>query len=95
MPIRRRTNLRRAGEVEAWSGYLQSGCDFFGDLDSIGLTEETTWPLAEETWRRIGLDVLNRIENMHRNFYPAPRPFWAEENFGGPAAKAGKRRRQL
>ncbi|MDK4730343.1 hypothetical protein [Rhizobium phaseoli] len=93
MPIRRRSNLRRAGEVEAWCGYFQSGCDFFDELAAIGLTEATAEPLAEETWRRIGFEVIEHIENLHRNFYPPPRPFWAEENFGQPGSPGGKRRR--
>jgi len=84
MPVRKRINRRRAGEVEAWYNYFWSGFDFFDDLPSIGLTEETAEPLAEETWHRIGDAVLAHIEKIHIGFHPPGRPFWAEEEFGAP-----------
>lgn len=90
MPVRRRANRRRAGEVEAWAGYFQSGCDFFDALHDIGLNEETAETIAEETWRRIGAEVIAHIDRLHEGYYPPPRPFWAEEAFGLPS---GRRRR--
>lgn len=90
MPVRRRTNRRRAGEVEAWAGFMMCGCDIFDELHAIGLTEETAEPIAEKTWRRIGADVIAHIEGLHHGYYPPPRPFWAEEVFGPPD---GRRRR--
>lgn len=64
-----------------------SGFDFFDELSAIGLTEETAWPIAETTWRRIGYDVIAHIDRLHGGHYPAPRPFWAEEEFGPPGAR--------
>ncbi len=87
MPVRRRTNRRHAGEAEAWAGYMMSGFDFFDELSAIGLTEETAWPIAEATWRRIGQDVIAHIDRLHEGYYPPPRPFWAEEEFGPPSAR--------
>ena len=87
MPVRKKANRRRTGEVEAWAGYFQSGCDFFDELAAVGVDEESAETLAEATWRRIGLDVIAHIDELHRGFYPPPRPFWAEEQFGSPSAK--------
>jgi len=92
MPVRRRTNRRHAGEAEAWAGYMMSGFDFFDELSAIGLTEETAWPIAEATWRRIGQDVIAHIDRLHEGYYPPPRPFWAEEEFGPPKRVKHSRR---
>lgn len=90
MPVRRRVNRRNAGEAGAWAGYFQSGFDFFDELYAIGLTDATAEPIAEETWRRIGADVIAQIEALHVGFYPPPRPFWAEEMFGPPSGSKRK-----
>ncbi|MNT89473.1 hypothetical protein D3C72_2302050 [compost metagenome] len=66
---------------------MMSGFDFFDELSAIGLTEETAWPIAEATWRRIGQDVSAHIDRLHDGYYPPPRPFWAEEEFGPPNAR--------
>lgn len=82
MPVRRRNNRRRAPEAAAWAGYMMSGCDFFDDLAGVGLTEEEAGPLAEETWRRIGHDVIAHLDELYRGFHPYERPIWAEQQFG-------------
>lgn len=84
MPVKRRRSKARAGEAKAWSGYFMCGRDFFDDLANIGLDEKTAAPLAEETWRRIGRDVIEHIARMHEGYRPPERPFWAEGEFGHP-----------
>jgi hypothetical protein len=90
MPVRRRIDRRRAGEVEAWANFLYCGCDFFDELPAVGLTEATAGPLAEETWHRLGPDVIAHLDKIHEGFHPYPRPIWAEEQFG--PAKGARRR---
>lgn len=85
MPVRRRTSKARPEEAKAWAGYLMCGADFFDDLAGVGLTEETAEPLADATWHRIGNDVIAHLDELHRGFYPYPRPIWAEEMFGPPS----------
>jgi hypothetical protein len=63
---------------------MYSGCDFFDALEGVGLTEKTAEPLAEETWHRIGDDVIAHLDEMHRGYHPYSRPIWAEEQFGPP-----------
>jgi hypothetical protein len=92
MPVRRRKSKARAGEAEAWSMFLMAGYDFFDDLAAVGLTEEDARPLAAETWRRIGHDVVAHLDHMHIGFTPYSRPIWAEREFGPPA---GRKRRAL
>lgn len=84
MPVRRRVDRRKAGEAEAWAGYFYAGADFFEDLDRVGLTEKTAGPIAEETWHRLGPDVLRYLEELHRGYAPVERPIWAEEQYGPP-----------
>ncbi|OKP81171.1 hypothetical protein BTE77_02340 [Ensifer adhaerens] len=87
MPVRRRTNRRRGDGVEAWAGYFQSGRDYFDELGSVGLTEETARTVAEETWRRIGADVIAYLDRFYDGYHPPSRPYWAEQVFGPPSAR--------
>ena len=87
MPVRRRVDRRKAGEAKAWSGYFYSGYDFFDQLADVGLTEDTAWPLAEETWHRIGREVMAYLDELHVGFPPYERPIWAEEQFGPPSGR--------
>jgi hypothetical protein len=75
---------RKTGEAKAWAGYFLNGRDFFDDLDDVGLTDKTAAPVAEETWHRIGYDVLRHLEEMHVGFAPLERPIWAESEWGSP-----------
>jgi len=84
MPVRRRKSKARAGEAKAWAGFMMSGHDFFDDLAAVGLTEKTARPLAAETWRRIGDEVIAHLDALHVGFAPYSRPIWAEEQFGTP-----------
>lgn len=90
MPVRRRIDRHRADDARAWACYLQSGFDFFDDLEDVGLTEETAAPLAEETWHRLGQDVLRYLDRLHVGFAPVERPIWAETVWGPP--NGGRRR---
>lgn len=90
MPVRRRIDRRRADDARAWAGYFLSGCDFFDDLEAVGLNEETAAPIAEETWHAIGHDVIRYLDDLHRGFAPVERPIWAEEQYGPP--NGGRRR---
>lgn len=89
MPVRRRKSKARPDEVRAWATFMLSGHDFFDDLADIGLVEAEAEPLAEQTWRRIGVEVLAYLDQLHAGFRSYERPIWAEERFGG----AGKRSR--
>jgi hypothetical protein len=67
--------------------FMQSGHDFFGDLVDAGIVEdrrEVPLELAEETWHRIGPEVIAHLDELHRGFHPVERPIWAEEVFGPP-----------
>lgn len=93
MPVRRRAAKARPDEAKAWLMYMMSGYDFFEDLVEAGLVEDrrnVPRDLAEETWRRIGDDVLAYMDEFHIGFHPPQRPIWAEREFGPP----GKRRRR-
>lgn len=90
MPVRHRKSKARAGEIPAWAGYLEMGSDYFDELERVGLTEATARPLAEETWHRIGTQVIQYLEDFYRGFTPPERPYWAEREFGPPG---GRRRR--
>lgn len=94
MPVRRRKSKARPDEAIAWVMYMQSGFDFFSDLVEAGIVEDrhvVPRELAEETWRRIGDDVLGAMEDLHIGFRPPERPIWAEREFGPP----GKRKRRV
>lgn len=84
MPVRRRVDRRKAGEARAWAFYFLSGYDFFDDLDDVGLTAEVAASIAEETWHRIGREVIAHLDQMHVGFRPYDRPIWAEQQFGAP-----------
>ncbi|MER8921694.1 hypothetical protein [Mesorhizobium sp. M0802] len=77
--------------------YMQSGYDFFSDLVEAGVVEdrhEVPRKLAEETWHRIGNDVLDEMAELHIGFRPPERPIWAEREFGPPGRskrRAGSR----
>lgn len=87
MPVRRKKSKARASDVQAWAGYLMSGCDFFDELATIGLTEATAEPLAEATWHEIGEQVFQHYGQLYRGYTPPARPYWAEEQFGPPSAR--------
>lgn len=87
MPVRKRRDMRRKSEVEAWYCMLRSGFDFFHTLSDVGLTEEKARPLAEATWRRIGTDVLEYHAELYRGFPPDEEPLWAEAEYGPPSTK--------
>lgn len=59
MPVKRRRGKRRlsrAAELEAWEVVFQTGRDFFGDLEDIGV--EDTPEARRDAWRRLGADFL-------------------------------------
>ncbi len=95
MPVRRRINKARPDEVKAWAMYFQSGHDYFDHLEGAGLSlahmEAPPRKLAEETWRRIGNEVIAYLDDFYRGYHPPDHPYWAEELFGPP----GARRRRL
>lgn len=67
--------------------YLQCGSDYFSDLEHAGIVpkdHEPTRVMAEETWHRIGHDVLAHMEEFYRGYHPPERPIWAEREFGAP-----------
>ncbi|MBZ9984749.1 hypothetical protein LB521_26825 [Mesorhizobium sp. BR-1-1-8] len=71
-----------------------SGYDFFSDLVEAGIVQDrhqVPSDLAEETWRRIGNEVLDYMDEFHIGFRPPERPIWAEREFGPP----GKRKRRV
>lgn len=87
MPVRRRKNKARPDEAKAWLMFMMSGCDFFDDLVDAGIVPEGEVPtreFAEETWRRIGNDVLDYMEEFHIGYRPPERPIWAKREFGPP-----------
>lgn len=93
MPIRRRVARARPDEAKAWLMFMMSGYDFFSELVDAGIVEdrhEVPRELAEETWRRIGHDILDYMAEFHIGFRPPERPIWAEREFGPPS----KRRRR-
>ena len=90
MPVRRRVDRRRTDDVRAWAMFMESGRDYFEDLAAVGLTEQSARPLAEETWRRIGADVIAYLGEFYRGYQAPERPYWAEREFGAP-----KRRRRV
>lgn len=87
MPVRRRKSKARAGEAEAWAGFMWSGHDYFDDLPDAGHNVETAAEVAEETWHRIGDEVLAHLDKMHVGFPPYDRPIWAERQFGPAKTK--------
>lgn len=89
MPVRRRRSKARPDEARAWAMFMQSGRDFFDDLDAVGLTQQTAEPIAEATWHRIGPDVLECLDALYNGFPPYERPIWAEREFGKP--RGGRR----
>lgn len=84
MPVRRRVDRRKTGEAAAWATYFLSGYDFYDDLEDVGLTAATAAPIADETWHRIGREVIAHLDDMHVGFSPYERPIWAERQFGSP-----------
>lgn len=94
MPVRRRKAKARPAEAEAWLMYFMSGYDFFSDLVEAGVVDDrhdVPRDVAEETWHRIGHDVLVYMNEFHIGFSPPTRPIFAEREFGAPA----KRRRRV
>jgi hypothetical protein len=70
VPITRRH--RASSEARAWECKFQTGYDFFGDLERLGLNEAD----AERAWRRFGA----RFMRDHND----PREPWALREFGEP-----------
>ena len=71
--------------------FMISGSDYFEDLVDAGIVEDRHQiprELAEETWRRVGVDILDAIDEMHVGYRPPESPIWAERTFG----PAGRRR---
>ncbi|OWK18292.1 hypothetical protein AJ88_03625 [Mesorhizobium amorphae CCBAU 01583] len=69
---------------------MMSGYDFFEELVEAGVVEDrhhVPRKLAEETWHRIGHDVLDFMDEFHIGFRPPERPIWAEREFGPPSAR--------
>lgn len=73
MPVKRRNAKRRldpAAEAEAWSGFFETGRDFFRDLPAIGIETSYGRPdpaIAQDAWARL------------HHLYETP-PKWASEN---------------
>lgn len=94
MPVRRRKAKARPAEARAWVMTMMSGRDYFDELVDAGIVAKGENPpreLVEETWRRIGPDILNAMDDFHVGFRPPERPIWAEREFG-PAEKRGEGR---
>lgn len=90
MPVRRKRSKARPDETKAWLMYMMSGADFFDELVDAGIVEDrhhVPRELAEETWRRIGHDILIYMGEFHVGFRPPERPIWAEEQFGAPSLR--------
>lgn len=90
MPVRRRISKARPDEAKTWLMYMQSGHDFFSELVEAGIVEDrhdVPRELAEETWHRIGHDVLDYMAEFYRGFHPPERPIFAEREFGPPGKK--------
>lgn len=93
MPVRRRVSKARPDEARAWLMFMMSGADYFAELVEAGIVvdrHDVPRELAEETWRRIGNEVVAYMAEFHNGFRPPERPIWAEREFGPP----GKRRRR-
>ena len=92
MPVKRRQSKARPDEANAWVVFMMSGCDFFDDLVDAGIVGKGETPsleLAAETWRRMGADIIDAIDELHVGYAPPERPVFAEREFG----PAGRRRR--
>ncbi|WP_156410459.1 hypothetical protein [Bosea sp. Root381] len=51
------------------------------------MTEPEAIAVAEETWSRIGEQVIVYLEEFNRDYRAVQRPYWAEEQFGPPGAQ--------
>lgn len=87
MPVRRRSNRRRADDLKTWEVYLECGHDYFDDLPGIGLTDPPPRAVAHEAWQRLA-PIL--IETWASTRHPTQGDAWAVREFGIPGA--GKRR---
>ena len=97
MPRRRRVPKRRTdpqAEACAWAAVFESGYDFFGDLDAIGLVDPAVARLgdsdlvvakaefrtaAEDAWRRHGRAFMAVWAPKAARENP-----WALQEFGRP-----------
>lgn len=65
--------------------YFMSGYDFYHELPDAGIIkagQDVPRELAEETWHRIGADVIDYMAEFHIGFRPPERPIWAERELG-------------
>lgn len=77
MPVRRRRQKRHAG-LEAWRVFLETGSDFFQDLEAVGVKVPVPRDAARAAWRQYREKLL-AIWDVDR--YPPIRPTWAEREF--------------
>ena len=98
MPVKRRASKQRltnAALLEIWRGTFECGCDFFGNLEPLGIIEpHNVWPLedrekaraafmaaAREAWGQLGAAFLADWRPPHAGDKP-----WALVQFGEPGA---------
>jgi hypothetical protein len=81
MPVRRRSNRRRADDLKSWEVYLESGHDYFGDLPDIGLTDPPPRAAALEAWNRLAPILLDTWATSR---HPDQGEAWAVREFGVP-----------
>lgn len=102
MPMKRRTDKRReAVAPEAWDLMFESGHDFLGDLDALGLPDplrpppesdaraaaQAAWDdVIRDAWARHGRAFMQQWEPRPNRALP-----WAAETFGLPATNGGNR----
>ncbi|OCJ03744.1 hypothetical protein A6U87_17570 [Rhizobium sp. AC44/96] len=91
MPVKRRVQIRRQGDVDAWDAVFSTGYDLLWELQMLGVEmDEYGRPdtaVIEEAWRTMGEAYLEKPRHPE---LPSP---WALEIFGDPRPKRGKRRR--
>jgi len=81
MPVKRRISKRNdALAYEVWAAIFDCGCDFFSELEDIGIASRPPGrPYdvdALAAWERYGSRWLEQ--------YPQTRKSWAEAKFGRP-----------
>jgi len=89
MPVKRRASKQRfsdAALLEAWRGPFECGCDFFGDLEPLGIearsileASEDVMAVAREAWEHLGAAFMAEWEPSQVREKP-----WALEQFGEP-----------
>lgn len=98
MPIKRRKDKRRATVApEAWDMMFKSGCDFFGDLDPLGLPDPSRLPVdgrnvAKAAWDKATREAWGVYGPAYmRDWKPEPgmETPWALDTYGPPDAEGG------